>query len=233
MSILVATADKSELLESIWMGKESFWTDDDNEAGVDRWTKIIQKGKKQIFFEEQFRIDYGARTTQVESPTIHNIGGPSNNAENSLPHADSVKDLGVEALKAMEENEEKSLRVSEPGLGELPSEEESDTRSEKDVGDNSLEKDKDDNPSEEDGGATLSEEDGCDIPSEKDKEGGSKDDSVLTIANQVQCDHGNGDDEMDDTAEMYAAAAQLKTKMSEKAKTKKKKEKRARIYDGK
>ncbi|CAH8361095.1 unnamed protein product [Eruca vesicaria subsp. sativa] len=144
-------------------------------------------------------------------------------------------------------NKEKSARVSEPSLGVLQSEEESDTQSEEEGGENSSKKDKDDNPSEEYGGATLlkkdgddipSEEDGGDIPSEKNKDGGSKDDNVLAIANQVQSEHGNSDDKMNDSAEMSAAAAQLESKMyekgkTEKAKIEKKKKKRARIYDGK
>ena len=80
-SILVETAVEKELLESIGMGKESCWADDNDDATVDRRTKIIQKGKKQVFFEEQFDIDFAARTAQVEGPTIPAIGGGSNNAE--------------------------------------------------------------------------------------------------------------------------------------------------------
>ena len=108
------------------------------------------------------------------------------------------------------ENEVKSLRVSVPGTSELPSEGESD------------------NPSDQDGGDNPSEEDGGDTPSEEDKDGGSKDGSVLAIANQVQSEHGNGDDDMDDTAEMSAAAEQLESEMLEKAKTEKKKKRRGR-----
>lgn len=46
----------------------------DNDAIVDRWTKIILKGKKQICFEEMFNTDYIARTTEIEpnhAPVIH------------------------------------------------------------------------------------------------------------------------------------------------------------------
>jgi len=112
------------------------------------------------------------------------------------------------------ENEVKSLRVSVPRTSELPSKGESDNPSDQDGSDNSSEEDGGDNPSEEDGG---------DTPSEEDKDGGSKDGSVLAIANQVQSEHGNGDDDMDDTAEMSAAAEQLESEMLEKAKTEKKK----------
>ncbi|CAN6854414.1 unnamed protein product [Brassica oleracea] len=211
-SILVATSAEKELLESIGMGKE----------------------------------------TQVEGPTIPAIGGGSNNAESGHTDAYSVEAPGVEALKAMEgrlmnaisdgmkevnkkvkslsnrltlvENEVKSLRVSVPGMSELPSEGESDNPSDQDGSDN---------PSEEDGGDTPSEEDGGDTPSEEDKDGGFKDDSVLAIANQVQSEHGNGDDDMDDTAEMSAAAEQLESEMLEKANTEKKIKKRMRKDDGK
>ncbi|KAH0914514.1 hypothetical protein HID58_028960 [Brassica napus] len=249
---LVATSAEKELLESIGMGKESCWADDNDDAAVDRWTKIIQKGKKQVFFEEQFGIDFAARTAQVEGPTIPAIGGGSNNAESGQTDAYSVDAPGVEALKAMEgrlmnaisdgmkevnkkvkslsdrltlvENELKSLRVSVPGMSELPSERESDNPSNQDGSDN---------PSEEDGGDTPSEEDGGDTPSEEDKDGGFKDDSVLAMANKVQSEHGNGDDDMDDTAEMSAAAEQLESEMLEKENTEKKKKKWARKDDGK
>ncbi|CAN7084197.1 unnamed protein product, partial [Brassica oleracea var. botrytis] len=192
---------------------------------------------------EQFDIDFAARTAQVEGPTIPAIGGGSNNAEPGQTDAYSVEAPGVEALKAMEgrlmnaisdgmkevnkkvkslsnrltllENEVKSLRVSVPGMSELPSEGEGD------------------NPSEEDGGDTPLEEDGGDTPSDEDKDGGSKDDSVLAIANQVQSEHGNGDDDMDDTAEMSAAAEKLEIEILEKTNIEKKKKKRVRKDDGK
>ncbi|CAN7017335.1 unnamed protein product [Brassica rapa subsp. trilocularis] len=104
-SILVATAAEEELLETIGMDKESCWADDADDATVDRWTKIIRKGKKQIFFEEQFRMNFESRTGQIEGPT-NPIGGPSNNAQSGQAHADSVEATGAtpgaEALKAME-----------------------------------------------------------------------------------------------------------------------------------
>ncbi|CAF2085829.1 unnamed protein product [Brassica napus] len=172
----------------------------------------------------QFDIDFASCTAQVEGPTIPAIGRGSNNAESGQAHADSVEATGVEALKVMEcrlmnaisdgmkevnkkvnslsnqltllENEVKNLRVSVPRMSELPSEGESD------------------NPSDQDGSDHPSEEDGGDTPSEEDKDDGSKDDSVLAIANQVHSEHGNGDDDMDDTAEMSAAAVQLESEMS-------------------
>ncbi|KAL0731036.1 hypothetical protein Bca4012_027130 [Brassica carinata] len=90
-----------ELLESIGMGQESCWADDDEDAEVDRWTKIIRNGK-QVIFEAEFSIDFEARTAQVEGPTIPAIGEPSNNADSGEAHADSVEAPGAEALKAME-----------------------------------------------------------------------------------------------------------------------------------
>ncbi|CAN7120717.1 unnamed protein product [Brassica rapa subsp. narinosa] len=169
-SILVATAAEKELLESIGMGKE----------------------------------------TQVEGPTIPAIGGGSNNAKSGQTDAYSVEAPGVEPLTAMEgwlmnaisdgtkevnkkvkslsdrltlvENEVKSLRVSVSGMRELSSEGESD---------NPFDQDGSDNPPEEDGSDTPSEEDGGDTLSEAHKDGGSKDDSVLAIPNQVQSEHGN------------------------------------------
>ncbi|CAN7058372.1 unnamed protein product [Brassica rapa subsp. trilocularis] len=87
------------------MDNESCWADDADDAAVDRWTKIIRKGKKQVFFEEQFRMDFESRTGQIEGPT-NPIGGPSNNAQSGQAHADSVEATGAtpgaEALKAME-----------------------------------------------------------------------------------------------------------------------------------
>ena len=162
-SILAATVAEKELLESIEMGKETFLADDNDDAAVNRWTKIIRKGKKQVFFEEQFGIDFAARTAQVEGPTIPAIGRGSNNAESGHAHADSVEAPGVEALKAMEgrlmnaisdgmkevnkkvnslsnqltflENKMKNLRVSVPRMSELPSEGESDNPSDQDGSD--------------------------------------------------------------------------------------------------
>ncbi|CAF2134260.1 unnamed protein product, partial [Brassica napus] len=154
-------------------------------------------------------------SSEVEGPTIPAIGGGSNNAKSGQTDAYSVEAPGVEPLKAMEgrlmnaisdgtkevnkkvkslsdrltlvENEVKSLRVSVSGMRELSSEGESD---------NPFDQDGSDNPSEEDGSDTPSEEDGGDTLSEAHKDGGSKDDSVLAIANQVQSEHGNGDDDM-------------------------------------
>lgn len=67
----VAPAEKS-LLRRI-MANYRGWNND-NDAIVDRWTKIILKGKKQICFEEMFNTDYIARTTEIEpnhAPVIH------------------------------------------------------------------------------------------------------------------------------------------------------------------
>ncbi|KAG2314526.1 hypothetical protein Bca52824_017648 [Brassica carinata] len=83
------------------MGKESCWAHDDDDAEVDRWTKIIWNGK-QVIFVAEFSIDFEARTAQVEGPTIPAIGEPSNNADSCEAHADSVEAPGAEDLKAME-----------------------------------------------------------------------------------------------------------------------------------
>ncbi|KAG2304452.1 hypothetical protein Bca52824_033103 [Brassica carinata] len=79
-SILVATAAEKELIASIGMEKESCWADDADDAAFERWTKIIRKGKKQVFFEEQFGIDFESRTSRIEGPT-NPIGRQSNNTE--------------------------------------------------------------------------------------------------------------------------------------------------------
>ncbi|KAL0854637.1 hypothetical protein Bca101_059789 [Brassica carinata] len=241
-SILVATEAEKELLESIGMSKESCWADDDADAAVDRWTKIIRNGK-QVFFEAEFSIDFEARTGQVEGPTIPAIGEPSNNADSGEAHADSVEAPEAEALKAMEgrlmnafpdamkelKDEVKSLWARVDGMsGDNPS-------NQVRVSDKKSEEDGDDKESEE--------EDGGDKESEEDV-----DDYILLISNQVQLEHGSGDDDMDDTLVIYAEAEKLENKMSEKAKTEKaktektksvktktakKKKKRARTDDGK
>ncbi|KAL0734270.1 hypothetical protein Bca4012_010480 [Brassica carinata] len=92
-SILVATPAEEGLLKRI-MGKESCLADDEDDAAVDGWTRIIQKGKNKIFLEEPYKINMAARTTQVEAPTILAIEGAA--------HAESVEDVGVEALKELE-----------------------------------------------------------------------------------------------------------------------------------
>ncbi|KAG2298680.1 hypothetical protein Bca52824_035152 [Brassica carinata] len=237
-SILVATEAEKELWESIGMCKESCWADDDDDAAVDRWTKIIQNGK-QVFFQAEFSIDFEARTAQVEGPTIPAIGGPSNNAESSQAHADSVEVPGSEALKAMEgrlvnavrdamkevnkkvtslsnqltllEDEVKRLRVRVHGMS----------------GDNTSDQDRvSDKESEEHGDDKESKEDGVDKES-KEEDGGDKeseedvDDFILDISKQVQLEHASGDDDVDDTLVMTAAAEELENKMFEKEKTEK------------
>nr|VDD23726.1 unnamed protein product [Brassica rapa] len=185
-----------------------------DEEAEERTTQSVREHETESHAEE-FGIDFAARTAQVEGPTIPAIGGGSNNAKSGQTDAYSVEAPGVEPLKAMEgrlmnaisdgtkevnkkvkslsdrltlvENEVKSLRVSVSGMRELSSEGESD---------NPFDQDGSDNPSEEDGSDTPSEEDGGDTLSEAHKDGGSKDDSVLAIANQVQSEHGNGDDDM-------------------------------------
>ncbi|CAN6854198.1 unnamed protein product [Brassica oleracea] len=163
--------------------------------------------------EADERTTQSVREQETKSHAEEAPGGEALKAlEGRLMNAisDGMKEVNkkVKSLSnrlTLVENEVKSLRVSVPRTSELPSKGESD------------------NPSDQDGGDNPSEEDGGDTPSEEDKDGGSKDGSVLAIANQVQSEHGNGDDDMDDTAEMSAAAEQLESEMLEKAKTEKKK----------
>ncbi|KAF8114137.1 hypothetical protein N665_0041s0026 [Sinapis alba] len=106
-----------------------------------------------------------------------------------------------------QEKEVKCLKISDPGMSDP---------------------DGDDTLSKQDGGGTPSEQDGDDTPSEQDKDGGSKDVSVVDIAKQIQSEHGKGNDDMDETANMCPTAEKLESQMSENdvAKTKKKKTKR-------
>ncbi|KAG2315183.1 hypothetical protein Bca4012_065990 [Brassica carinata] len=245
--ILVATEAEKELLESIGMGKESCWADDDDDAEVDRWTKII-RNEKQVIFEAEFSIDFETRRAQVEGPTIPAIGEPSNNADSGEAHADSVEAPGAEALKAMEarlmnafqdamkvlKDEVKSLRARVDGKsGDNPSDQVrvSDKDSEEDGDDKeSEEEDGGDKDSEEEEGGDKDseEEDGGDNESEEDV-----DDYILDISNQVQLEHGSGDDDMDETLVRYAAAEDSKKAKTEKTKSVKNKKKRERTDDGK
>ncbi|KAL0876666.1 hypothetical protein Bca101_026371 [Brassica carinata] len=246
-SILVATEAEKELLESIGMGKERCWADDDDDAEVDRWTKIIRNGK-QVIFEAEFSIDFEARTAQVEGPTIPAIGESSNNADSGEAHADSVEASGAEALKAMEarlinafqdamkvlKDEVNSLKARVDGKsGDNPSDQVrvSDKESEEDGDDKeSEEEDGGDKDSEEEEGGDKDseEEDGGDNESEEDV-----DDYILDISNQVQLEHGSGDDDMDETLVRYAAAEESKKAKTEKTKSVKNKKKRAKTDDGK
>ncbi|XP_056855929.1 uncharacterized protein At3g43530-like, partial [Raphanus sativus] len=231
-SILVATAAEEELLETIGMDKESCWADDADDAAVDGWTKIIRKGKKQVFFEEQFRMDLESRTGQIEGPT-NPIGGPSNNAQSGQANADSVEvsgtTPGAEALKAMEGrlmnavrdavrdamkgvNEKVTLLSTQLGLLEeevkslrlsVPG---SDNPAVQDDGDGS-----DNNESEEEDGSDNNEpeeEDGGDN-NEPEEEDNNVEDAILEISKDVQREYGDVDMD-DDDAEMYAHAAEVK-----------------------
>ncbi|KAF8106392.1 hypothetical protein N665_0140s0005 [Sinapis alba] len=91
------------------------------------------------------------------------------------------------------EKEVKCLKISVPGMSDP---------------------DGDDTLSEQDGGGTLSEQDGGDTPSEQDKDDGSKDVSVVDIAKQMKSEHGKGNDDMDETADMCATAEKLESQMS-------------------
>ncbi|KAF8118651.1 hypothetical protein N665_0003s0026 [Sinapis alba] len=199
-SVLVATTAEKGILKCIGMGKESCWADDLNDAAIDRWTKIIQKGKKQIFFEEQFFINVTTRTSPVEGPTIAAIKGPSNNAKSGQTHADSVEASGVEALKALEDRLMNAIR---------------DVLKEVNQKFNLLGNQLTPLEKEQNGGDTPSEQDGGDTPLEKVKDGGSKDVSVVDIAKKMQSEHGKGNDDMDETAKRCAATEKLESQMSE------------------
>ena len=230
-SILIATAAEKELLKTIGMDKESCWADDADDAAVDCWTKKIRKGKKQVFFEEQFGIDIEARTAKIESPT-NAIGGPSNNAESGQAHANSVKATGAKALKMMEGRLLNAVRDAvRDAMKEVNKkvtslcnqlnlvEEEvkrlrlsgSDNPSDQDDGNDKKE------PEEEDGGDKESEtDDGGDKESARD-DGGDK---------ESEGDDGDGDgdgdgigdvDMDDDDTEMYAHADEIERNLKDKA----------------
>ncbi|WZZ69769.1 hypothetical protein YC2023_081139 [Brassica napus] len=221
MYILVATAAEKELLETIGMDKESCWADDDDDAAVDRWTKIIRKGKKQVFFEEQFVIDFEARTSRNEGQA---------HAKSGQAHADSVEATGAtpesafevmdgrlmnavrEAMKevnekvtslshklALLEEEVKSLRLSDKPANQDAPQKKADQDAPQNEDDESGEDDGSDNKESE-------EEDGSDS-----KDGGFIED----VTNENQ----GGDGDMDDTdAEMYAHAAEFERSLETKKK---------------
>ncbi|XP_013704830.1 uncharacterized protein At3g43530-like [Brassica napus] len=217
----IATAAEKELLETIGMDKESCWADDDDDAAVDRWTKIIRKGKKQVFFEEQFVIDFEARTSRNEGQA---------HAKSGQAHADSVEATGAtpesafevmdgrlmnavrEAMKevnekvtslshklALLEEEVKSLRLSDKPANQDAPQKKADQDAPQNEDDESGEDDGSDNKESE-------EEDGSDS-----KDGGFIED----VTNENQ----GGDGDMDDTdAEMYAHAAEFERSLETKKK---------------
>ncbi|KAF3537584.1 hypothetical protein F2Q69_00021550 [Brassica cretica] len=152
---------------------------------------------------------------EIEVPTIRAIGGGCNNAESGHAHAYSVEAPGGEALKALEG---RLMNAISDGMKEVNKKGKVIIRPTKMV-------------------VIIRRRKMVVIIrrrkmvvilhrrkiKKEDKDGGSKDGSVLAIVNQVQSKHGNGDDDMDDTAEMSAATEQLESEMLEKAKTEKKK----------
>lgn len=255
-SILVATAAEKELLESIGMGKESCWADDNDDAAVDRWTKIIQKGRNKFSLKNSSASILGLVQLWLKIPPVllledHPI---MQNLVRLMQIRWRLMDRALKAMEgrlmnairdAMKEVNKKLISLSNQlTLLEDKVKSLGDKASEEDVGDKESEEDDvgHKESEKEDGGGKESEvEDGGDKESEED-DGGDKDseedvdDTVLHIANLVQSEHGNGDDDMDDTAEMSAAAVQLESKMSEKANSEKanrmEKKKRARKDDG-
>ncbi|KAG2279916.1 hypothetical protein Bca52824_051136 [Brassica carinata] len=222
-SILVATAAEKKLLETIWMDKESCWADDDDDAAVDRWTKIKRKGKKQVFFEEQFGIDFEARTSRNEGQA---------HAESGQAHADSVEATGAtpesafqamegrlmnavrEAMKEMNEKvtslshklalleeEVKSLRLSDkPADQDAPQKQADQDAPQKQT-------DQDDSSEDDESG----EDDGSDNKESEEEDGSDSKDGgfIEDVTNENQ----GGDGDMDDTdAEMYAHAAEFERK---------------------
>ncbi|KAL0702798.1 hypothetical protein Bca4012_058920 [Brassica carinata] len=217
----------------------------ENPEGEERTTQSVGEPETEL---HEFSIDFEARTAKVEGPTIPAIGEPSNNADSGEAHTDSVEAPGAEALKAMEvrlmnafqdamkvlKDKVKSLRARVDGKsGDNPSDQVrvSDKESEEDGDDKeSEEEDGGDKDSEEEEGGDKDseEEDGGDNESEEDV-----DDYILDISNQVQLEHGSGDDDMDETLVRYAAAEESKKAKTEKTKSVKNKKKRARTDDGK
>ncbi|KAL0702591.1 hypothetical protein Bca4012_058713 [Brassica carinata] len=231
-SILVATAIEKELLASIGMDKESCWADDADDAAVDRWTKIIRKGKKQIFFEEQFAIDFESRTSRIAHADSVEATGATPGAvgfkamECRLMNAvrDAMKEVNEKVTSlsqklALLEEEVKSLRLSGPGMScDDPSDQDA-------VSDNPADQDDSSDNNE------SKEEDGSDNKESEEENGGL----IRNITDQIQRVHGDGDVVMDDDddAEMYAHALEVERNLEEKAKTVETKKKRSREDDGK
>ncbi|XP_048634052.1 uncharacterized protein At3g43530-like [Brassica napus] len=204
-SILVATAAEEELLETIRMDKESCWADDADDAAVDRWTKIIRKGKKQVFFEEQFRMDFESRTDSVEATGATPGAEALKAMEGRLMNA--VRDAVRDAMKGVKEKvtslstqlglleeEVKSLRWSVPG---------SDNPAVQDDGDGSDNSESEEEDGDVGGDKESEEEDGGDNnePDEEDGSDNDVEDAILDISKDVQREYGDVDMD-DDDAEM-------------------------------
>ncbi|KAL0796020.1 hypothetical protein Bca101_067397 [Brassica carinata] len=212
-SILVAKTAEKELLETIGVDKESCWADDSNDAAVDSWSKILQKGSTQVFFEERFRIDCEARTAKLNGPT-NPIGGPSNNAQSEV-HADSVEDTGLEALKAMYgrlmkavkdavKDAVKELNKTVFSLSDKITLLEDEVKSLRSSGDNPSEENKE-SDEEDDVDKASEEEDGGDKETKESEEEDDVNNYIRDVTNEVQKEHGDVDANMDeDSAQMTA-----------------------------
>ncbi|KAG2304197.1 hypothetical protein Bca52824_032848 [Brassica carinata] len=198
-SILVAKTAEKELLETIGVDKESCWADDSNDAAVDSWSKILQKGSTQVFFEERFRIDCEARTAKLNGPT-NPIGGPSNNAQSEV-HADSVEDTGLEALKAMYgrlmkavkdavKDAVKELNKTVFSLSDKITLLEDEVKSLRSSGDNPSEENKE-SDEEDDVDKASEEEDGGDKETKESEEEDDVNNYIRDVTNEVQKEHGD------------------------------------------
>ncbi|XP_048633101.1 uncharacterized protein At3g43530-like [Brassica napus] len=117
-SILVATAAEKELLETIGIDKESCWADDDDDAAVDRWTKIIRKGKKQAHAESgQAHADSveatGATPGATPESAFEAMEGRLMNAVREAMKEVNEKVTSLSDKLALLEEEVKSLRLSD------------------------------------------------------------------------------------------------------------------------
>ncbi|KAL0716024.1 hypothetical protein Bca4012_065346 [Brassica carinata] len=235
-SILVAKTAEKELLQAIGMDKERCWADDSDDAAVDSWSKILEKGSTQVFFEERFRIDCEARIAKLNGPT-NPIGGPSNNAQ-SEAHEDSVEDTGHEALKAMDgrlmkavkdavkvavKDAVKELNKTVSSLSDKVTLLEDEVKSLRPSGENQSEENKE-SDEEDDVDKASEEEDGGDKETKESEEEDDVNNYIRDVTNEVQDEHGTMDE---DDAQMIAEAEKAE---AEKAK---KKKKRVRIDDRK
>ncbi|CAH8360647.1 unnamed protein product [Eruca vesicaria subsp. sativa] len=163
----------------------------------------------------------------LKGPT-DTIGGPSNNAQSGKAHSDSGEDTGPEALKAMDGRLMKVEEAVKDAVKDLKK-----TVSSLSSGDNPSEENKE-SDEEDDVYKASEEEDGGDKESKESKEEDDVNNYIRDVTNEVQKEHGDVDDNMDeDAAHMIGHAEKHEKAEAEKAEKAKKKKKRGRIDDGK
>ncbi|KAG2312313.1 hypothetical protein Bca52824_023870 [Brassica carinata] len=236
-SILVAKIAEKELLQAIGMDKERCWADDSDDAAVDSWSKILEKGSTPVFFEERFRIDCEARIAKLNGPT-NPIGGPSNNAQYEA-HEDSVEDTGHEALKAMDgrlmkavkdavkvavKDAVKELNKTISSLSDKVTLLEDEVKSLRSSGENQSEENKE-SDEEDDVDKASEEEDGGDKETKESEEEDDVNNYIRDVTNEVQEEYGTMDE---DDAQMIADAEKHEKEEAEKAKKKKKRPQKAK-----